>query len=124
MAEKRWRTSGGSWEKLKPQSRRMRKEPTEAEAILWKNLRRKGLDGMKFRRQHPIGRFIVDFYCPPAKLVVEADGEIHNDTLEADRERQGILEAQGYRVIRFSNSQITGNIDLVLEGIKRYLQEA
>ena len=102
----------------------MRKEPTEAEAILWKNLRRKGLDGMKFRRQHPIGRFIVDFYCPPAKLVVEADGEIHNDTLEADRERQGILEAQGYRVIRFSNSQITGNIDLVLEGIKRYLQEA
>jgi hypothetical protein len=73
-----WRTTPHLWEKLKPVARQMRQEPTQAEDLLWQSLRNHQLLGFKFRRQHSIERFIVDFYCAEAKLVIEIDGPIHD----------------------------------------------
>ncbi|MCS6918857.1 MAG: rRNA maturation RNAse YbeY, partial [Fimbriimonadales bacterium] len=75
-----WYTESELWELLKPLARQKRREPTPAEKRLWKYLRNRQLLGFKFRRQHTIERFIVDFYCPEAKLVIEVDGEIHDYT--------------------------------------------
>mgnify|MGYP001770978009 FL=1 len=77
-----WQTSSELWEKLKPLARQMRREPTPAEDKLWQKLRHKQILGYKFRRQHTIDRFIVDFYCGEARLVVEVDGEVHDYTQE------------------------------------------
>lgn len=121
MPEKRWRSPGGVWEKLKPQARTMRKKPTTAEAILWKGLRGRALKGTKFRRQHAIGGFIVDFFCSAAALVVEVDGAIHQKMAAADRERQAFLENQGFTVLRFSNASVEGNLESVLTEIAAHL---
>src|SRR5689334_5456897 len=96
------RTSRDLWAKIKPLARQMRHEPTPAENVLWQKLRRKGVADAGFRRQHPIDRFIVDFYCHEARLVVEVDGSIHEYTQEEDALRQEFLESLGLRVIRFS----------------------
>ena len=93
----------------------MRREPTEPERRLWQKLRRKQLDGYKFRRQHPIGRFIVDFYCHEAKLVVEVDGDSHAFQEAYDAARTAWLEAQGLRVLRFDNQTVMKNLDGALE---------
>jgi very-short-patch-repair endonuclease len=77
------RTSTELWEALKPLARQMRHNPTEAENVLWQRLRDKGI-GVKFRRQHAIDRFIVDFYCAKSQLLIEVDGEIHDYTQEED----------------------------------------
>lgn len=98
-------------------AREMWREPTEPERRLWQKLRRKQLNGYKFRRQHPIGRFIVDFYCHQARLVVEVDGESHAFQEEYDAARTAWLEAQGLRVIRFSNKAVMKNIDGVAQAI-------
>jgi very-short-patch-repair endonuclease len=109
-----WLTSPKLWEKLKPLARQMRHKPTEAEEILWQSLRRRKLSGFKFRRQHGIERFIVDFYCPEAALVVEVDGIIHQYSREEDAIRQAYLESLGLRVLRFSNDAITSNLKGIL----------
>jgi very-short-patch-repair endonuclease len=88
--ENQWRTPPDLWDKLKPLARQMRHEPTSAEAFLWQHLRRKQL-GVKFRRQHLIDRFIVDFYSHEAALVVEVDGPIHEYTSEEDALRQQFI---------------------------------
>jgi very-short-patch-repair endonuclease len=75
------------------------------------------LGGFKFRRQHPIGQIIVDFYCASQKLVVEVDGGIHMQQIEADEQRTCELEERGYRVIRFTNDQVEINISEVLAAI-------
>ncbi len=75
-----------------------RKAPTRSEALLWNALRRKRLDGRKFRRQQPIGPFVVDFFCPAERLIVEVDGPIHDSQREADRVRQQLLETLGLHV--------------------------
>ncbi len=108
-----WVTRPDLWEKLKPLAREMRHRPTEAEAALWDMLRRHGINGLKFRRQHPIDRFIVDFYCPAVRLVVEVDGEIHQYTAEEDALRTEILEALGMRVLRFTNDDVLYRPDFV-----------
>lgn len=81
---------------------------TEAENILWEELRNNKLDGIKFRRQHPIGRFIADFYCHKFKLVIEVDGSVHDDPLvkENDQIRQEEIELFGLKVIRFKNNDV------------------
>jgi very-short-patch-repair endonuclease len=79
---------------------------------------------MKFRRQHPLGWYIADFYCPSAMLVIEIDGDSHASQAEYDDERTAWLESQGIRVIRFSNQEITGNIDFVLEKIVEMCRRA
>ena len=109
------------WEKLKPLARQKRHEPTRAEDCLWQRLRNRGLAGAKFRRQHAIERFIVDFYCHEVNLVIEVDGEVHDYTHEEDALRQAWLEVQGLHVLRFQNDEVLGNIESVLEKIEEYL---
>jgi very-short-patch-repair endonuclease len=77
------------------------------------------LAGLKFRRQQPIGKYIVDFYCPEEALIVEVDGSVHFDREEKDRYRQRWLESEGFRVLRFLNTDIHRNVDMVLEEIVR-----
>ncbi|OFY67821.1 MAG: hypothetical protein A2V64_09300 [Bacteroidetes bacterium RBG_13_43_22] len=89
-------------------AREMRKNPTEAEKILWEHLRKMRSEGLIFRRQHPIDLFIADFYCHKIKLVIEVDGEVHDESLaqEYDDGRSGELERYGIKVIRFNNEEI------------------
>ena len=111
--EHRWHTDSDLWEKLKSIARESRHNPTKAEKLLWKYLRDGRLNGLKFRRQHSIGPFIVDFYCAKAKLVIEIGGEIHQYQKEQDSIRQQYLEESGLKVVRFFNSEIIGDIDKV-----------
>jgi very-short-patch-repair endonuclease len=118
---KPYHSAPGQWEKLKPVARSMRHEPTEAEDVLWQALRNRKLDNAKFRRQYSIGRFIVDFYCAEANLVVEVDGEIHDQQVAEDQVRQNFLETQGMQVIRFRNEEVLKTIAHVLARIRETL---
>ena len=94
---------------------------TEPERKLWYALRRGNLGGARFRRQVPIGPYIVDFVSFQHRLVVELDGATHVDAAEYDARRTGYLEGSGYRVLRFWNNDVMGNIDGVLAEIARHL---
>ena len=104
---------------LKTYAEENRKNPTEAESVLWKALKAKGI-GAKFRRQHIIGDFIVDFFCNEANLVIELDGGYHNmpAQMKSDAERTAALNAMGYTELRFKNEEVIYNIDTVLKTIK------
>ena len=102
-------------------ARRFRKDGTLAERCLWQRLRANQVEGHCFRRQQPLGPFIVDFACLPRCLVVEIDGSSHDAKLDQDRERTAYLEARGYRVIRFSNEQVLTCASKVVEAIRLYL---
>jgi very-short-patch-repair endonuclease len=99
---------------------------TEAETILWSRLRREQLEGARFRRQHPIGPYVADFACAPAKLVVEVDGETHWRPHEVARdvERTRFMEKRGWCVMRVQNPDIYRNFDGVLEAIRDVLIES
>lgn len=97
----------------------MRHEPSPAESILWSRLRNRGLQGIKFRRQQPIGPFIADFYSHEQKLVIEVDGDTHAEQEAYDAARTDWLVSQGYRVLRFTNTDVMDDLDLVLECILR-----
>jgi very-short-patch-repair endonuclease len=101
----------------------MRHEMTPGEKILWCSLKGKKLDRLKFRAQHPVGRFILDFYCPICKLAVEVDGDIHNDLRERDEERTSEIEGFGYKVIRFTNEEILTDLQSVLRSISTIAAE-
>jgi len=111
------------WAKLKPLARQMRHDPTPAEAALWGRLRNRAVIDAKFRRQHSIERFIVDFVCLAHRLIIEVDGDIHDYQQDADAIRQAFLEAQGFRVVRFRNEQVLTAIDGVLAVIAHALGE-
>ena len=98
----------------------LRKNLTPAEAYLWKQLQRGQLAGRKFRRQHGIGDFIVDFYCAQENLIVELDGEVHNNAtaFEYDQKRTNFLAKNGFRVVRFENKMVFENLSSVLEEIR------
>ena len=102
-------------------ARELRRPLTPAEAKLWQRLRRKQLHGLKFRRQHPIFRFIADFCCNEHRLVVEVDGQHHAEPEQQayDQARTVWLEQRGYRVIRFTNHEVQTNIGGVLQEIAR-----
>jgi very-short-patch-repair endonuclease len=102
----------------------LRNSSTPAEAFLWKCLQRRQLLGQKFRRQVSIDRYIVDFYCPEKKLVIELDGDVHflPTGSDYDYERSKFLEKQGITVIRFENDEVKENLDGVLEAIQSYLK--
>lgn len=104
--------------------RQLRHDMTDAERLLWKRLCRKQLDGWKFRRQHGLGDFVMDFYCPIIKLCIEVDGGIHDepDVHQKDVRRTEFLEKQGIRVLRFKNEEIENNIDDVVNRIKEYIK--
>ncbi|MBL9007216.1 MAG: endonuclease domain-containing protein [Myxococcales bacterium] len=95
--------------------RQLRRDSTPAEKLLWRFLRNRRLRGHKFRRQHPIGPFIVDFCCLSAHLIAEVDGGHHAATQWKDQQRSQWLHAQGYRVIRFWNHEVLSNPAGVLE---------
>jgi very-short-patch-repair endonuclease len=103
---------------VQERARELRREMTPAEKILWAQLRNRDLAGFKFRRQHPLERFIVDFYCAACRLIVEIDGDIHDLQQERDAVRTEALEAQGYRIIRFRNEQVLNHLETVLAAIK------
>jgi very-short-patch-repair endonuclease len=103
---------------LQTAAREMRREPTPAEDALWEALRGRRLDALRFRRQHPVGRFVLDFYCPIHKLVVEVDGDVHDTQQERDAERTAVIEAHGYRVVRFRNEEVMQNLPRVLARIR------
>jgi valyl-tRNA synthetase len=113
-----------NYDLLKKYSKELRRFSTEAEAILWEMLRRKNLD-VRFRRQHIIGDYIVDFVCLPNKLIVEVDGGYHNqmEIAEADAIRTSILNELGFQVIRFTNEEVIGNSEQVLKQIKDALTQ-
>jgi len=104
-----------------PAARALRRPLTPTEAILWDRLRDRGLEGLKFRRQHAVGRFVLDFYCSELRLAVEVDGAIHNspEHRTADAARQSELEGSGIRFIRIPASVVEADIDHALELIRR-----
>ncbi len=98
-------------------ARKLRSEPTEAEALLWTRLRKSQLGGLTFTRQLPVAGHFGDFGCRRARLIVELDGSQHVANAEADAERTRRIEAEGYRVIHFWNNDLTSNLDGVLQSI-------
>ena len=123
--EKAGYMTGGNYSYLLlEKAKEMRKNPTPAEAVLWQQLKGKKL-GDKFRQQHLIDNFIVDFVCLSKNLIIEVDGEYHTSTdqIEKDKERTRILENLGYKVVRFTNQQVIGNIDETLSKIQEELEK-
>ncbi len=98
-------------------ARQLRANATEAEVRLWSRIRRKQLEGFRFRRQHPLGRYIVDFFCPEARLIVEVDGGQHGVENVRDAIRTERLEKRGYSVIRFWNKDVLAQAEDVLASI-------
>jgi very-short-patch-repair endonuclease len=112
--KRRWRSSN----EIQEVARTLRQQMTPAENLLWQHLRRKQIDSARFRRQHPIGYFVVDFYCAEHRLIVEVDGDVHIAQDDYDKARTEWLAEQGYRVIRFSNQQVHQQMSAVLEAIR------
>lgn len=102
-------------------ARALRNNPTEAERALWRHIRLRQMDGRKFRRQQPIGRYIVDFVCLEEKVIIEIDGGQHAGQATSDADRTVWLEARGFRVLRFWNHEVLGNIEGVTEAIRSAL---
>ena len=102
-------------------ARVLRKKMTEAEELLWKKLRRKQINGLHFRRQHPYGMYILDFYCDKANLAIEVDGKIHDYRKEYDLEKDGFIKHTGITVLRFTNDEVSNNIDYVVGRIKDFV---
>ncbi|OGC04868.1 hypothetical protein A2276_02770 [candidate division WOR-1 bacterium RIFOXYA12_FULL_43_27] len=115
---------------IKYLTRNLRKNPTDSEWILWKELRNRKLLGKKFFRQFPViykwnnkkRFFITDFYCSEAQLVIEVDGGIHEKQQDYDEAREYVLKSLGFTIIRFKNKEITTNLKKVLTKISSYLQ--
>ena len=99
------------------ESKQLRREMTPAEKRLWERLRKNRVGSYHFRRHQIIAGFIVDFYCYKANLLVEVDGAVHLKNKEADLERDAILKAMGFRILRFWNDQVMGDTDAVVEEI-------
>jgi very-short-patch-repair endonuclease len=103
--------------------RELRRNQSDAESILWARMRNSRFEGVKFRRQHPLGNYIVDFASLDAKLIIEVDGGQHNESgmIEEDKQRTKWLESKGFKVLRFWNSDVFENLDGVLEKIRESL---
>ena len=101
-------------------ARNLRANSTDAERALWQHLRANRLRGHKFRRQAPIGQYIVDFACFEARLIIELDGGQHAERSKYERDRTAWLQAQGFRVLRFWNTDVLNNLD----GVKEVIAEA
>jgi very-short-patch-repair endonuclease len=104
-------------EDLRTWAREMRGRMTDAEALLWQLLRNRRIAGAKFRRQHPVGRYILDFYCDEKKLGIELDGGQHTEAVDYDARRDAWLSMQEIRVLRFWNNQVLTETEAVMEAI-------
>ncbi len=109
-------------EKIK-RAKELRQNMTTAEKILWQHLRAKQFNNLKFRRQQIIEGFIVDFYCHSLGLVIEIDGKIHEKQIEYDRDRDKILSTKDLHILRFTNKQVTENIESVLKTICEKIED-
>jgi very-short-patch-repair endonuclease len=120
----KWPQYYKSTEKSEAKANSLRKNETEAEKLLWKILRNRKALGLKFRRQHPIGPFIVDFYCHEVKLVIELDGEVHSIDFvkKHDNTRQQYLEKEELIILRFQNELVFSNPDSIIEQIKSVIK--
>ena len=105
------------YDKLKPRARELRNKSTLSEVLLWRQIKTKKL-GYNFYRQKPLGNYIVDFYCPALKLVVEIDGSSHNEKQEYDRFRDEFLRTTGLQTIHFLDGDIKDNLDGVINLLK------
>jgi len=114
-------TNADHWTVLKPRIRELRRDATPAEQRLWSALRGKRL-GVKFRRQHPISRYVVDFYCVEAALAIEVDGSIHEGRKEEDATRQAYLEENRVKFLRFTNDDVLNRLSYVIDTVQRTLQ--
>ncbi len=99
-----------------PAARNLRRRMTKSEALLWSRLRDRGLNGWKLRRQHPVGPYVLDFYCPELRIAIEVDGGIHeaSDHPQRDASRQEVIESLGIRFIRISSADVERDIDAVI----------
>lgn len=106
-------------------ARFLKKTPTIAENLLWQNLRDRNILGLKFRRQHPIKNFILDFYCHEKQLAIEIDGEIHNksENRSYDESRTQELNAMNIHVLRFNNHEVLNDISGVLKRIREHINQ-
>ena len=109
-------------DRIRTRARELRKNPTDAERLLWSHLRLWQIDGHKFRRQQPLGKYIVDFVCFEKRLIIELDGGQHAEQLKYDVERDAWLRAQGFSVVRFWNNEVLQNIGSVKETIFNKLE--
>jgi very-short-patch-repair endonuclease len=111
---------------LKVTRNHLRKNMTEAELVLWKVLKDRQLCGRKFRRQHSIGHYIADFYCPSEKLIIELDGHHHYtpEGISKDLERDGHLEMMDIKVLRFENKEVLNNLTQVVKSIKTHFNNS
>jgi very-short-patch-repair endonuclease len=105
------------------EARRLRRTQSNAEYALWTELRARKFCGLKFRRQHPMGPYIVDFCCIDRRVVIELDGSQHLDSSAYDAGRTDFLNDQGYRVIRFWNHEVLNELEGVLQKLERFLRE-
>ena len=101
-------------------ARILRKNMTSSEKLLWNQLKGKQIFGLRFRRQHPIDIFIADFYCHEVRLVVELDGEIHNQQKEYDDGREAEMDKYNIKTVRFMNQEVENNIEKVISEIKKW----
>lgn len=101
----------------------LRKNQTAAEKELWKILRRNQLEGFRFRRQHPLSGYIVDFYCPELKLAIEVDGSIHDSIADSDAARDCHLRTLGYSVLRIRNEEVSLNQENLMRFLKNYVHQ-
>ena len=104
-------------------AQKLRKNMTATEEILWSKLYNKNLDGLRFRKQHPIDRYIVDFYCHEKRLIIEIDGEIHDFRREYDINKDQYLKARNYNILRFNNDDVIHSLSYVLNRIRQYASE-
>jgi hypothetical protein len=112
----------GTTREIEQAARHLRQNLTPAEVILWEALRGRQLRGLKFRCQHPIGRFVVDFYCPSLKLIIEIDGGIHAQQQDYDQARTDQFQDFGYSVLRFTNDEVINDLPKVLNQIIQAVQ--
>ncbi len=108
---------------IRQKAKQLRSNSTDAERKLWAHIRNRRLQGCKFRRQLPIGQYIVDFACPELRLIIEIDGGQHAEQVLYDLGRTKFLQSRGYQVVRFWNNEVLGNIEGVLEALTLTLSQ-
>ena len=115
----------GAKKEIFDHARELRKNETEAEKVLWSKLRSRRCSGLKFRRQHPVKDFIIDFYCHQFLLAIEVDGSVHENDLakEYDLNRSAELELLGITILRFKNDEVFGNMSKVITEIQEKIEQ-
>lgn len=118
-----WHSPPEIWSQLRPLAREMRRVATSEEDLVWERLRARRFHGLRFRRQHALGPFIVDFYCHVKRLIIEVDGGIHRIDPEQDAARQQYLESLGFTIIRLDNCEVNEDLDRALTRVQAAVEK-